>query len=292
MRFLLFLIALLAFIPKTHSQDAFKFDDLPFLGAAVPVAGGGAFSPSDIPGLQFWFKGDTLIGAYEGATTNLWLDSSANGWYVTNVTSGQYPYITNTFNGVSGKAALYFDGTDDSLYVTNATAKDIARRGSNATIVAVCRQSANTAAKSLFSLSRNTTAASREALYFNNLERLAVLGKTLDADTSLSFACASTSVQDKGLVVQANINHTNTVTVTGAVIDIYTNNVLAGTGSGTMSATFTSDTASQAITLGSQFGTLSFLGEIAEILYYTPAISDSDRTNLYNHLVDKYTIVR
>lgn len=38
MRFLLFLIALLVLIPKTHSQDAFKFDDLPFLASPVTAA--------------------------------------------------------------------------------------------------------------------------------------------------------------------------------------------------------------------------------------------------------------
>lgn len=101
---------------------------LTLLGASG--TGGVTFSPTDIAGLEYWFKADGLVYSDLGTTpaVNLdpveqWNDQSGNSRNLTQTTLANRP-VFNT--GVkNGLPAILFDGVDDRI--SNATGATIAQ---------------------------------------------------------------------------------------------------------------------------------------------------------------------
>lgn len=246
------------------------------------------WSPTNVDGLQLWFRSEDLAGlATEGSSVSNWPSAvpGKSERYITNQTASRWPTLTNTFNGRAGTNALVFDGTDDVLWVSNAATLSITRNTNDCTIITVLRMDANAGTKSVLKLSGGS-AGPRESIAFDNAEKFVATMRSLDGDTSVE---RKTAVQPSTVAVcyHTDFVHTNVVEASGSAIVIYTNNFLATNGVGS-TPTNTQDTASTYIQMGASSS--SFLGEIAELIMYVPAISAADRTNCWLYLSNKYAL--
>jgi hypothetical protein len=76
---------------------------------------------ASLPGLQAWYKSDTITGT-DGRAIGTWADSSSNGHTLTQATSANQPILKTGVNGVNGVNALRFSGTQyagQSIAVTS-----------------------------------------------------------------------------------------------------------------------------------------------------------------------------
>jgi hypothetical protein len=91
------------------------------LGFTIPhVAGGGAFSPLDLPGLVAWYDAsDTSSITEAGGLVSQWDDKSGNGFHIVQATGSQQPTTgSHTMNSLN---TLYFQpgGTDRMASASN-----------------------------------------------------------------------------------------------------------------------------------------------------------------------------
>lgn len=78
------------------------------------LLGSRPFSPTQLPGLALWNKGDAITGLSDGDPVASWLDSSGNGRTWTQATASKKPtFKTGVTN--SGLPAVLFDGIDDLM---------------------------------------------------------------------------------------------------------------------------------------------------------------------------------
>jgi hypothetical protein len=69
--------------------------------------------PTDVSGLQWWFKADAIGGLSDDDPVGTWADSGGGGFDTTQGTAGSKPlYKTNQLNG---KPSVRGDGSDDVL---------------------------------------------------------------------------------------------------------------------------------------------------------------------------------
>ena len=271
---ILFLFAVAIALPQQYMPNRRK---------AFQPSGTTAFTPSSITGLKMWFRPEALaaLGYAEGSSVSNWNDASGNNWYVTNATTGQWPYVTNTFNGIAINA-LYFDG-GDGLWISNALALNVTRNIENCTIIGVARQTASGANKTILQIRTGTGTVYREHFYYNSGEQGSAAMITIDGTSSLAGVIDSASSVTAATCLHADYIHTNSTTVEGAIVNVYTNNVLGVTATGTAIPSNTTDTASLQIGVGTgrAIANAPFIGEIAEIIVYVPAISSAQRSQLY-----------
>lgn len=81
--------------------------------------GGGAFSPSQIAGLQLWLKANAITGLNDNDPVANWNDSSGNGRDLSQGTAASRP--TFRTSQVNSLPAVDFDGTDDVLTRASVT---------------------------------------------------------------------------------------------------------------------------------------------------------------------------
>lgn len=262
--------------------QAFTWHDLALVESQN--TGTNVFQPSDIAGLKFWFKSESLTGlAAEGGSVSNWPDSSGNNWYLTNTTLTKCPYLTNSFNGLTGTNALSFDGSDDVLWVSNALAMAVANNISDSTMIVVARVLANTGTKATFFIAKNAANSAREYIYSDSLEKWGAGGRNADANSFVGIVCPTVAAT-YAYSVEADFMHS-----TGDLF-LYTNNVVANSTTSWQADANTSATDSTHIDLGMAGNGEPFLGTIAEVLYYVPSLSAANRTNVWNYLNSKYNL--
>lgn len=81
------------------------------------------FAPSDVSDLLAWYKIDSFSQSHNDAIAT-WVDSSGNGYDVTQATTSAKPTY-KTDNQLNGHDALYFDGGDDMLNSSVASTSNI-----------------------------------------------------------------------------------------------------------------------------------------------------------------------
>lgn len=87
--------------------------------AGVPSLGTAASLPSDISGLQLWYKADQITGLVDADPVTTWTDLGALLKDLTQVTAGNKPsYRTNVVNSLP---VVRFDGTDDRMATASFT---------------------------------------------------------------------------------------------------------------------------------------------------------------------------
>lgn len=91
----------------------------------IKGAGGKAFAPSDITGLNLWLYADAITGLSDDDAVGTWADQSGNGNDATQGTAGQKPlYKTNIQNSLP---VVRFDGTDDVMVVSDGASLQSAK---------------------------------------------------------------------------------------------------------------------------------------------------------------------
>jgi hypothetical protein len=229
------------------------------------LGGGGAFSPSSIPGLLAWYDANdsaTLFQASDGTTpattdgdvVGYWADKSGNGLNVTQAVTVSKP--TLQLNELGGKPGIRFDGSNDVL------ASAAFSRAVPFSIVAVFRHTTGTQA---------TTAV---ILAGDNGTGLYVFGTN---DTFFAFT-AGGSIQTPAASVDTS-PHILVMCATGAAGSSLTMDGVASTG--TLNAT-----------LGAllRMGAVSLDGDIFEAMVYNTALTVGQVAAISNYLNSKWGV--
>ena len=211
------------------------------------------YQPSSISGLRVWLKADAITGIVNGGQVTTWSDSSGNGINFTQATSTKQP--TYVRNAINGKPALHFTASTQQT-MTNAT-----NFSTPNTIFYVSRQTGGTKARLLSGLSNNWLlgyhGGNKNMAYFEGW--VSSGGITADNDWHIYSSTQTASL--------------STVYENGAQLYSNANGVTGPNG----------------LSLNGYQGTSEFSdGDIAELIIFNSALSDTDRQKVNNYLNNKY----
>lgn len=252
-----------------------------------------AFSPLDLtPSL--WLSADSLIYTDDGATTPatadgnviaVWKDKSGNGYDVSQTDNGMRPVLKLGANGINGKPAIKFDGSNDRL--TRSVANWLSTDNTG-TIFIVYRLDAIGSYQYLLSTFDTGTAATY----------------------GLGFYAAMTAANPYMAVYQCN-NDTFDRLLGNTTIEVATNYLAVYRSDGS-DYLFLVNGVNQTITVGSGGNTGDWFsdtenrdnftvgggiynaagnfinGSIAEILVYNSNLTGEDLANVENYFANKY----
>lgn len=221
-----------------------------------------AFSPSDISGLKFFFKADSL-SLSDGDAIGTWTDSSASGNNLTQATASLKPtYKTNIVNS---KPVVRFDGSNDAL---------------NRTAV-----SWSTDAMMVFVVTKYTASNYGQFVDYGtngtgewNVGQQATTGKPNVYRSSDNTGSIDTTDRSGAFhIIAGNIT-------TGDTTNLYVDGTLVD---GPDSVAFT-HASSKDLWVGSRSDGYPLSGDIAEIIGYDNTLSAADRQSVEGYLANKY----
>jgi hypothetical protein len=223
------------------------------VGAAATA---GAFSPTDIAGLERWYKADALALATNDPVSS-WTDSSGNAVHATQATSSKQPSFQAAV--LNGMGVVRFDGTDDEM---------------NAAVSA-------DASRTLFYLVKQ--AATLGAVYIGGLASTAAI-RTFSNQFEYISAEGGATPALGGTPTNWNVIAVKYTSTASAAVYI-------GTGTATNLDPNDSFSTSTTLTIGERSTNSGFWnGDFAEILVYDSALSDTDRESVRDYLIDKWAI--
>lgn len=211
--------------------------------------------PTDVAGLIGWWRADAITGLSDGAAVASWPDSSASGWNLAQGVAGNRPvYRTNVLNELP---VVRFDGVDDFLTAT-------------------------------------ITSDAQPTTWF-------LVFKLADSGRSVNLVHATQEIlrqSSNAVRVFAGVNADSTgYTHVGAQWDYLTivvngaSSVFRANGvTYTLSAGPGANATGTALRIGGHpsIGTRAVLGDIAEIVLYSTALSTTDRDAIETYIVQKY----
>lgn len=238
----------------------------------VGGGGGGVDSPDDVAGLWGWWKGADLTGA-DGAAVSQWSDVSGNSRHFVQATGANQPVKKTAI--VNGHDVLRFDGSNDFMLYTGTVAGEA--NPSDLTIFVV--------GKTTDQASSHTPLASRDGGANGWLMRYSTSGGLfghLGATPNVTNTFTSTNwnifqVVRTALSCRVGVNGTmGSATAISAYPGASTALALGGEDS----------SGPNTVAPNSNF----MFGDIAEVIIYSTAVSDSDRDALETYLGNKYSI--
>ena len=263
---------------------------------AWPSASLGA--PTEITGLQLWLDASdsaTLFDATSGGSAVAadggvarWEDKSGNSRHATQGTSANRPARKTAIQG--GMDVLRFDGSNDVL--TSSDFLDLSS-GQAVTVLAVCKRSALGAYHAIVSKFDRTASGAENANTEDGWSFRFTDSNKVDAaffkDAAATTRISNSTVSASAFAVFAMKATAGSLTTTTA---LYRNGeTLATSSSGSVE---TMDDTSYAMQIGAEayLGQyLSFFnGDIAEIIIYNSALSDTDRAAVESYLLAKWAI--
>lgn len=235
-------------------------------GYLTPVSGDAPFSPASVAGLYLWLKADAITGLNDGDAVATWVDSSSSGADATQGTAGNRPtYQTAEVNSLP---CVRFDGTDD--YLTS-----VASAGSKPITIFVVLKVTNFLD---FRVIWGSQGGAGDRGYEYRINQTSGV-QNVDHALTANIGSSSTAVPLNTWCYLA-FSYSNTGGFT-----FYENGVSDGTGT----ADFTIQEPGVVIG-GRNGGSLSFLGDIAEIFAYDSVITGDDLTNINTYITDKYAL--
>jgi hypothetical protein len=219
---------------------------------------GSSFTPSSIAGLELWLAADAIVGKVDADPIATWTDASGAGHDATQATGANQPlYKTGIVNG---KPVLRFDAVNDSMGLTLAA--DASR-----TIFIVGKQAANTSFVTMLDFGGGNSAK----VYNGGASNWTYGTNQAVADVNLG------AVTTVFTVITLRVN-------SAASLDAHINNGAANT--------FDPDdsiTTATSVFVGSRNGGSEWWnGDIAEIISYSNALSNTDRDSVRTYLGAKY----
>lgn len=242
------------------------------LGSA---SGGGAFSPSDISGLKLWLKADSYVGS-DGDKVGTWTDSSSAANNATASGTDRPTYKTGIVNS---KPVMRFTSANSEHM---ATGSNIGVSGNlNCTIFVVTKPTSTSVAMCPVGLGNTGTDT-----------RLSLVGAGVNSGQySVSFGGGdwwndTTTVDNTAfhtICLKKSAGAENTTTT------IYKDGTAGSNNGGSDTATPNVTAAPASIgQLGADIVNSKYDGDIAEVIIYDTALSDSNRNNVESYLRTKY----
>ena len=255
--------------------------------------------PQTISGLQLWLDaadpatlfdattGGSLVAADGGV--GRWADKSGNGRHATQATSANRPARKTAVQG--GRDVLRFDGSNDFLESTDFL--DLTA-GQAMTIIAVVKRSATNSTHAILTKYAQTNAADDNTadgwgLRLESTNRLIFFGGT-DAGAGNTVRLADSTVDASAFTVLSV--KVSAGAISGATL--YRNSSTIPS-SATASGAETLESTAFPVLIGALMYTnnvpVQFLnGDIAEIIIYNAALSDTDRSAVESYLMSKWAI--
>lgn len=226
--------------------------------------------PQRDAGLKLWLRADVGVERISGAVS-LWADQSGSGNDVFQGTAGNRP--TYQVGVINGQPVVRFNGTSHTL-VSAAAIKP-----SNITVMAVYRPTAAGTSPTLISQSYNVSATNGWGLRAGANSNLVPY-----ADLNINATATTTS---SATTTALNSAHLLAATYDGAERKIYLGGVLKATTAVAGSLSYGTATVFR---VGSYLGNNYFNGDLAEVLVYDRALSDSERNEVEAYLYAKYGV--
>ena len=230
-----------------------------------PLASG--FNPRSIPNLELWLDASDASTITVSTGVSVWADKSGNGRNATQATGGKQPAYTNTLNG---KNIVTFQGTDDTLQIANNAAFNT----SAVTYIIIARQAAANN-ESLFYKASATSGIDGFIFRYRAGTVIWPYQKNDGNAATLSYASntnTNANIYSVTLDASAQAAHVNGTQVATATV-----------------ATGYSDTGP--LWLGSRRDIGEFLnGDIAEVLFFSRALTPSERGRIEKALGRKWGI--
>jgi type II secretory pathway pseudopilin PulG len=222
------------------------------------------FSPVDLSGLQFWLKADVGI-TLNGSNVSSWADQSGNGHDAVQATDTYQPLLVDS--QLNGEPIIRFDGNNDSLQ-------------NNTLVVAQ--------PYTLFYVVKDYVDTNNYNWFINNYPTMALAnynpslgyytiyaGSWMTSSIPYPFGYSTISAIYSGADAKSNVWYNGSLATTGG-----------NTGNGGINAT--TGNYLYIGTLAYNFSGESSTFDVAEIIIYNSALSDTDRQSVENYLADKY----
>ena len=222
--------------------------------------------PDDISYLNCWLDASQLSGT-DGSSLASWSDLSGNG---NNFTAVNAPVLKTSVQ--NGKNVVYFDGIDDVMSAGDVELHDNTR---GFTIIAVVKPSDT---KRMAILSKYQTSPDGREFAFGNKDNF--LFEDLD------WGSYTGTVMAMGLNKFQIVEY---VWKPGEPFQLYINGALQTTGNAVVND-ITDGPGNLKLGCGDYTSVGYWDGDIAEIMTYSQAVSDTERENLRNNLADKWDI--
>ena len=236
-------------------------------------------SPLSIDGCIGWYDSADLSAMAQnsngtGAVTvgdqvGYWKDKSTTAAHVTQATAANRPTLTS--NQVNGRAALRFDGSNDTLSRTSYTAQSGL---AGLTRIAVFSTSQN-------AMASTESGGASNAFFIFNAQFISRVSGTAGTATAIS------PVNQASLRVYASLYDGS-----GPTMGLYFNNALQSSEASpfiTTSLPATTTASPSTLFIGSNGAANNFInGPIAEYVIYNRALSSGERTAVYQYLRKKW----
>lgn len=238
--------------------------------ANVFNATGAPFDPSQIASLIGWWKADAITGLSDGQAVASWVDSSGTGKTATQATPALQP--TYKVGILNGKPVVRFNHTNQTGLATPSFT--------------------HPGLYSLFAVANLTSVAANQNVIDADIVgprqwQFKIVDGTPPAFDLISFVNGSTA-----FTATENVSYGSWLLLEG-INDAPGNQVWVRGVAGTpASAAGTPNTSAMAMTIGfTAFGPGGWVqGDIAEVIYYSTALSAADRARVENYLIGKYAI--
>jgi hypothetical protein len=241
-------------------------------------------APKTVAGLQLWL--DATTGLYDATsggsvvTTDStavarWEDRSDNAWHFTQATENNRPFLKTS--QLNGKNVVRFDGMNDSLLLGATT---LLRNVSGYTFFAVRKnRSSVSALKILF-----VNASTRFEFNTQSTNNVTLRVRRLATDTLTTLAGGNSSTTANTFqLFCGKVDHANTTAT------LYRNGTQLATNTAFLTSGNTNDVSNGSGLGANAAGANQWSdADIAEVLIYHEALSDTDRGKIESYLTTKW----
>ncbi len=241
---------------------------------------GGAFIPSDIDGLILWLKADagvfedsakTTPATDDGDVIGAWADQSGNGNDATQGTTANKP--TLRLNVVNGLPVIRFDGTNDILTI----ALDLGLGAIDNLAIFFVVNPVDTASSKIV-LGNQANAGNRQGLViFHNATENLTYETRFNAGNITSLVAGTVDIN---FVLGSALLDSGTQ-------ELYRNGSLEGSGA---QEDMAGHDASLFIGINRSGGGARYEGDMAEIILYNVALSNTQQVQVETYLNERYAI--
>ena len=267
----------------------------------------GSVSPTQIAGLQLWLDGSDAATLYDATTGGSlvaadgavarWEDKSGNGRHATQSTSGSRPTRKTAIQNSLG--VLRFDGSNDWLSIASSTATFKFLHGTVATVIYVARYGTSADPNAQYGLISTGGASGNEIGYFHSYD-----DRSAEANNSILSSAIRDAAGFRAWLNRVNDQVApNTFIACSEVIDagnataanrsiVRINGGAAIQGNSLTNSPSGNDSQFD-LTIGaivSSSPVAHMAGDIAEIIIYNSALSDTDRSAVEAALISKWGI--
>lgn len=262
------------------------------------------FSPANLTDLAAWWDasdGSTLFDATSGGSlvvadggVKRWEDKSGNGRHATQSTDANRPTRKTAIK--NGLDVLRFDGSGSRLSVASSTSTFKFMHSQNSSVFVVGKPGTSANPDARYAFIDNNNRDFGVGVSFNYDDRsLAARNDQPDFRISASSSVGASENQDAVSADKFPANTFSLISIVSTPTAAAANRLAMRTNGGsafasnTLSGAVSSSNAANNLFIGSQANGFNVLnGDIAEILIYSVALSDSDREAVENYLIAKW----